>query len=852
MNKGRNPLAASRASNTAAGALLVFVGYLLGSWLGFRLTLPPASTSFLWPPNALLTATLLLTPARRWWIYLLAALPAHLAVQLQGGLPLALVLAFFATNCSEALIAAGLAHRFSDAPHRFNTLRRATVFIGGAVLTAPFVSCFLDAAAVASLRAEPYWRVWQTRFYSNTLTELTLVPALVTLVAWWNAPAPRLPLRRQAEAFVLLGGLLAVGAIVFGGAVLWPRVIPWAPHTSLALLLPFLLWAAGRFGPGGASLALLATALLAIQAATRGVLPLFPLPPAERVLSLQIFLLAAGVPLFVLASLIEERHAAEKALAARLRFEGLLSHLSGAFVHLPSDEMGAAFEGWLRQVGEFFRLERVLLISVKGEQPEVYCCWSAPGLPPLSLPETARLVRDQLRSSPQLTAADQPANGAGTWHHPDAGGAWISIPLVLHDDVLQGIAFRDARARATAVDQRLRLVAECFAQVLARKETEDALRASELMKSAILNSLDSLVAVLDREGRIIAVNETWSRFVRAGGATPALAVGLGVSYLEAGPDSLVVQEAAAGIQSILGGSRDVFSLESGVPGAGGERWFAMSVVPLRRPEGGAVVSHTEVTERRRAEMKAESSREELAHFLRVSTMGELTTSLAHELNQPLTAILANAQAARLLVDTPANLGEVREILSDIVDEDKRAGEMIRRIRGQLRKGERARSLLDVNTLVSDAVKLVRSTFVIRNVASQLDLTPALPMVSADYIQIQQVVLNLLLNAIEAMEAREPVDRLVTVRTECSDQLGVQVLVQDTGSGLGAEATERVFEAFYTTKPKGMGMGLAIARSIVEAHGGVIWARNSATGGATFGFGLPVSAFSEQREGTGPG
>jgi integral membrane sensor domain MASE1 len=161
----------------AGTAVLVAVAYYLGARIGEQLRFLPVTTSVLWPPNAILTATLLLTRPRRWWIYLLAALPAHVL-----GLPAArassLGLALFVTNCSEALIAAVAVRSLTDAPGRFDTLRRMAAFIVGAVLVAPFVSSFADAALVAGFRGEPYWLVWRTRFFSNILTELTLVPVI--------------------------------------------------------------------------------------------------------------------------------------------------------------------------------------------------------------------------------------------------------------------------------------------------------------------------------------------------------------------------------------------------------------------------------------------------------------------------------------------------------------------------------------------------------------------------------------------------------------------------------------------------------------------------------------------------
>src|SRR5262245_30527781 len=168
-------------------------------------------------------------------------------------------------------------------------------------------------------------------------------------------------------------------------------------------------------------------------------------------------------------------------------------------------------------------------------------------------------------------------------------------------------------------------------------------------------------------------------------------------------------DAVAGIEAVLVGARQGFTQEYPCKTAAGERWYAMSVVPLNRPDGGAVVSHTEVTERKRAELEAQRSRQELAHFTRVSTMGELTASLAHELNQPLTGILTNAQAARrLLEQARPDIEELRAILHDIIEDDRRAAEVIQRLRELLRKGESEVSRLDLNALIRDVLKLLGS------------------------------------------------------------------------------------------------------------------------------------------------
>ena len=244
--------------------------------------------------------------------------------------------------------------------------------------------------------------------------------------------------------------------------------------------------------------------------------------------------------------------------------------------------------------------------------------------------------------------------------------------------------------------------------------------------------------------------------------------------------------------------------------------------------------------RRRSEMEGRRLLQDLAHVGRVSTMGELTASLAHELNQPLTAILSNAQAAqRILHAGGADLAEIREILGDIVEDDKRAADVIQRLRGFLKKGQLEFSTLDVGELVSQVARLVSSDAIIRNVVIRLDLAIGLPPIGGDRVQLQQVVLNLLMNGLDAMRGCDAGERTLVLRTFMASPARVVVAVTDSGVGIKETNLEQVFHAFYTTKPDGLGMGLAIARSIVEAHGGQLDARSNPEGGATFSFTLPT-------------
>ena len=251
----------------------------------------------------------------------------------------------------------------------------------------------------------------------------------------------------------------------------------------------------------------------------------------------------------------------------------------------------------------------------------------------------------------------------------------------------------------------------------------------------------------------------------------------------------------------------------------------------------------DITKRKQAELEAACHRNEMAHLSRVTMLGELSGSIAHELNLPLSAILSNAQAAqRILANGQADLAEVREILNEIVSEDKRAGEVIRRLRLWLKKGEVQQHSLRINEVVQDVLKLMRSDLINQNVAVDFELARNLPSVTGDPVQLQQVLLNLVVNACDAMADCNTPERRLLIRTGIENgSSAVIVSVTDRGGSIPEEKMEQIFEPFFTTKAKGMGLGLSVCRTIIAAHRGKLWATNNADCGATFHFSLPIGA-----------
>jgi len=247
----------------------------------------------------------------------------------------------------------------------------------------------------------------------------------------------------------------------------------------------------------------------------------------------------------------------------------------------------------------------------------------------------------------------------------------------------------------------------------------------------------------------------------------------------------------------------------------------------------------DITERKTAEHEAALRRTEIAHLMRVSMLGELSGGLAHELVQPLTAILSNAQAARVLVnDEHPALAEIAEALEDIISDDNRAGEVLHRMRGLLKRSEPKYETVDLNEIIGSTLQLLHSELISRRVKAVCALEDALPLVCGDRVQLQQVLLNLVINAVDSMNDQAPSRRVIRIGTQSIDEGRIEVGVEDQGPGLTPAQQEHIFQPFFTTKGRGLGLGLSICSSIIKAHGGSLSLMNNPTGGATATFILP--------------
>jgi two-component system, LuxR family, sensor kinase FixL len=371
-----------------------------------------------------------------------------------------------------------------------------------------------------------------------------------------------------------------------------------------------------------------------------------------------------------------------------------------------------------------------------------------------------------------------------------------------------------------------------------RRQTSQALAESEQRFHVMADTAPVMIWRAGMDGRCDFFNASWVAFT--GRSIPEKADD---GWAEgAHPDDL---EPCLLTYRAAFGARTPFQMEYRLRRFDGEyRWLIVTGVPRFGPDGdfaGYIGSCLEITDRKQAELELQVQRQELAHLTRVAVVSEMSAALAHELSQPLSAILANAQAAlRLLARPPVDLAEMREIVEDVVKDDQRAGDLIRRVRTLLKKGKTEVQDFDLGETVGETVSLAHGELVTRRVKLHLVVASALPLVRGDRVQFQQVLLNLIVNACEAMTDLEPAERVVTISAAERDH-AIQISVQDRGTGISPAVLGQLFTPFVTTKEQGLGLGLSICHSIVTAHGGRLWATNNAEGGATFWFSVPVPA-----------
>ena len=805
-----HPEADTRAPLRAAGpgmlhtvtpALAVAAVYCLTAWAGMRLPFPGTQVSALWLGNAILLATLLLVPRRQWWMYLLFCFAARLLVSLPVREPSTIAAVIqYAANCSTALVGALVLPAIVPGLRRIDCLRTALALILVGGVLAPLSSSVLLSTLLGFLNHDDtFWLTTLARTLTNSFAILTIVPIALHAAAWIRGAEHSVRPARVLEA-----GLLAVSLFTLGTLGL---IAPNAAieHSAAFLYLPFalLLWAAVRFGVAGSAASALLLGILAICGQLYQIGPFVSESPNQSAISVSLFLVLISMTMLLLPAALEERAALERADAlshARFRtiFEGnimptVIWRSGGAIVDANAS---------------FFELTGYRRADLLGGR---------------------LLAHELLVSTMEVTGKPAVLN-------QDSNDGPIECELVTHSGRRIPVLTCHNRFPGSSGDGTAHIL-----DLSSLRRAESARRQSDTLHSAVLASIHDQIAVLDQDGVIIETNQSWRRFVEESDSQWFQRAYVGSQYLEicaaaALSGDAIAAELLKATGAVLTGLTARQRMEfSHAATEASQRWYEISIERLQRAEGGAVVSCADITAEKRAMSEAREQRRQLAHLGRAAMLGELSGAFAHELAQPLTSILGNAEAALQLLPQRDDLGEIREILRDIINDDMRAAEVITRLRSMLTQGEIHREPVDLNQVVQEVLALARSDLVTRNVAVRLQLEPHDALVHADRVQMQQVVLNLIVNACEAMSEVPSNERQVCISTRNFGGAELECAVADRGRGIAEGQEERIFQPFVTSKKQGLGLGLAICRSIVEAHDGRLWAENAPGGGAIVRF-----------------
>jgi signal transduction histidine kinase/ABC-type uncharacterized transport system substrate-binding protein len=535
-------------------------------------------------------------------------------------------------------------------------------------------------------------------------------------------------------------------------------------------------------------------------------------------------LLALGiiaVQSLLLAQLLGEhrrRVGAQRAVEEQLVFERLISQLTAELADDGTELDTPVLERALERLGNFMGARSVIIADYARDR--------------------IRCVRWQAGGS----NGDGPARAVAI---PGTTASPFVFPLLAATRRIGTLELQpspDSRPWSERQGTQMRLAADVIAGAIVRDQAARAARRGEELNRAVLASVSAQIVILDGNGRIVRVNDAWREHARQAGIDGRNEQFVGMSYVDECERGFrrgdpVANEVRHGIESVLAGETWRFCIE--YQSATTERWYEMYVDRLDHVGGGAVVTHHDVTDRRRAELLADESRQQIAHMARVLTVGELAATLVHELGQPLTAIGNNAHAGAHIARGPSRfMSELKEIFDDIANDQARATEVVSRVRMMLRKDHPRMEQVDLNEVCRGVRSLLRADAGKRRATIELSVDPAAPTVLADPVQLQQVVINLVVNALEAVSATVGT-REVHLDTRIDGDF-VVLNVRDNGLGLPHAAGALLFEPFFSTKTHGLGMGLAIVRSFVERHGGTVEAENCPDGGAVFRMVLPLA------------
>jgi PAS domain S-box-containing protein len=581
-------------------------------------------------------------------------------------------------------------------------------------------------------------------------------------------------------------------------------------RVDLALLflpLPFLIWAAVRFGTLGASTAISIVGFLAIWSASHGHGPFSGETSEQNALSIQIFLIVLAIPLLFLATVIEERVTGQTELReSESRFR-IMADAAPVLIWVAGVDKLCTFfnKPWLDFTG-------------RSTEQELGNGWAE------------GVYRDDLQKClavyTQAFDSQQPFVMQYRLRRNDGEYRWISD---------QGVPRYDEQGKFAGYIGSCVDVTELMTKDEALRQSEERMRLAAAAANLGIWEWD------------LSKDEIWATNARRGllGSPAPGKIALEDFICRLHPDDRdwVRHTIDDSIQS----GEDFDSEYRLILPDGIVRWMStrgsVHFDDAGKPARLLGIS-IDITARKQAELDAQRDRAELSHLSRVALMGEMSASIAHELNQPLAGILSNASAGQRFIDKgDVDLREIRELLGDIIADGRRASDVMLGIREMVKKGQVARRSVDLNEVVMDAVRMVSPDAVLRSCQVETSLDASLRDIEGDPVQLQQVLLNLVINAFDAMRDTPIPRRKVVIATQSNSDATVRTSVRDYGAGISEEMRDRVFDPFFTTKNEGLGMGLAIVRSIVESHGGTITIENADGGGAQFEFVLPANGSS---------